>query len=305
MTNMKKIVVLASVLSGLAMGAGNSSAQALTGTLKKIQERGEITLGAREAALPFSYYDDDHRPIGYSIDLCLKVVDAIKAQLKMPNLKTTMVQVASSSRIPLMANGTIDLECGTTSNTAERQKQVAFSVTTFVAGTKFVSKKANNLTDLAALRNKPVVATAGSSNILQISELNAAKSLGLRIASSKDFAEGFLMVETNRASAFFLDDVTLAGLAAGSKNPGDYIISTEALSVEPYALMMRKDDPEFKKSVDAALVALFKSGEINRIYHKWFQTPIPPKGINMSLPMSPTLQKIVATPTDSPNPSAY
>ncbi|MES2026644.1 MAG: amino acid ABC transporter substrate-binding protein [Pseudomonadota bacterium] len=302
---MNKMVVLGSFLSGLVMVAGNSSAQAVTGTLKKIQERGEITLGTREAALPFSYYDDEHRPIGYSIDLCLKVVDAVKAQLKMPNLKVTMVQVASSSRIPLIANGTIDLECGTTSNTAERQKQVGFSVTTFVAGTKFVSKKANNLKDLNALKDKPVVATAGSSNIRQISELNATKNIGMRIASSKDFAEGFLMVETNRASAFFLDDVTLAGLAAGSKSPAEFVISNEALSVEPYALMMRKDDPEFKKTVDAALIATFKSGEINRIYHKWFQTPVPPKGINMGLPMSAPLLKVVAHPTDSPDPAAY
>lgn len=283
----------------------SASAQTSGGTLDKVKERGVISLGVRESALPFSYLDDNHQPIGYSVDLCLRVVESIKSHLEMPDLKVKTVPVASSSRIPLMANGTIDLECGTTSNTADRQKQVGFSVTTFIAGTRFISKKENNLRSLESLRGKKVVATAGSSNLRQISDLNTSKNLGINIAAVKDFGEGFLMVETNRAAAFFLDDITLAGLAAASKNPTDYVISAESLSVEPYAIMVRKDDDAFRKLVNDSLTSLYKSGEIRRIYHKWFQSPVPPKGIAMNVPVSAPLEKAFAQPTDSPHPSDY
>jgi glutamate/aspartate transport system substrate-binding protein len=259
----------------------------------------------RETALPFSYLDDAHQVIGYSVDLCLRVVDGLKTRLNLPQLKVKMVPVASSNRIPLMANGTIDLECGTTSNTAERQKQVAFSSTIFVSSTRFVSKKSAGLADLKALAGKPVVATAGSSNIRQVTELNVAGKYGMRIAPSRDFAEGFLMMETDRAAAFFLDDITLSGLIASSKSPELYVISKEPLSVEPYALMMRKDDPAFKALVDGVLKTTFESGAIQGIYGKWFESAIAPEGVNLQVPMSAALRRAIATPTDSVDPAAY
>ncbi|WP_322012680.1 amino acid ABC transporter substrate-binding protein [Paraburkholderia sp. J12] len=274
-------------------------------TMSKIREKHEITLGVRETALPFSYLDDAHHFVGYSVDLCLRVVDAVKTSLKLPDLKVNMVPIASSNRIPLIANGTVDLECGTTSNTVERQQQVAFSSTIFVSSTRFVSKKSAGLDNLDTLRGKRVVATAGSSNLRQITALNVAHSYNMQISPSRDFAEGFLMMDTDRAAAFFLDDITLSALAASSKNPADFVISKEPLSVEPYALVMRKDDPVFKSIVDGALKSTFESGAIDAIYTRWFESPIPPKGINLHVPVSPALRKAFARPTDSADPASY
>ncbi len=292
-------------VAALAMVVSTSAVAQPTDTLSKIKTKNEIALGVKETAQPFSYLDGAHQFVGYSVDLCLKVVDELKTQLKLPDLKVRMVQVASSNRIPLIANGTVDLECGTTSNTEERQKQVAFSSTIFVSSTRFVSKKSANLTDLKSLEGKAVVATAGSSNIRQITALNAQHKYGMRISPSRDFAEGFLMMSTDRAAAFFLDDITLSGLVANSKTPDEFVISKEPLSVEPYALMMRKDDPAFKKFVDDVLQKTFASGEIKSIYAKWFESAIPPKSINMRVPMSAALQRAIAQPTDSTDPASY
>ncbi|HBP28096.1 amino acid ABC transporter substrate-binding protein [Advenella sp. S44] len=274
-------------------------------TLSKIKQKNEIALGVRETAQPFSYLDASHQFVGYSVDLCLKVVEGIKTHLNQPDLKIRMVPIASSNRIPLMANGTIDLECGTTSNTVERQKQVAFSSTIFVSSTRFVSKKSANLADLSSLAGKAVVATAGSSNIRQITALNVAHKYGMRIAPARDFAEGFLMMETDRAAAFFLDDITLAGLVANAKTPDAYVISKTPLSVEPYALMMRKGDASFKRLVDDVLKSTFASNTIDGIYAKWFESAIPPKSINLRVPMSPALRRAIATPTDSTDAASY
>jgi glutamate/aspartate transport system substrate-binding protein len=296
-----KRLVLAMTLCTLCSVATAQS----SGTIDKIREKQEIALGVRETALPFSYLNDSHQFVGYSVDLCLRVVETVKASLKLPGLKVKLVPIASSNRIPLIANGTIDLECGTTSNTVERQKQVAFSSTIFVSSTRFVSKKSAGFTDLAALKDKPVVATAGSSNLRQITELNATRGYGMRISPSRDFAEGFLLMETDRSAAFFLDDITLSALVASSKNPAEFVISKEPLSVEPYALMMRKGDPTFKSLVDSALKATFESGDIKAIYARWFESPVPPKGINLHVPMSPALSKAIAHPTDSVDPASY
>lgn len=292
-------------VAALALVASTCAVAQPTDTLSKIKNKNEIALGVKETAQPFSYLDQAHQFVGYSVDLCMKVVDALKTQLKLPDLKVRMVPVASSNRIPLIANGTVDLECGTTSNTVERQKQVAFSSTIFVSSTRFVSRKSANLTDLNALSGKAVVATAGSSNIRQITALNAQRKYGMRIAPARDFAEGFLMMSTGRAAAFFLDDITLSGLVANAKTPDEFVISKEPLSVEPYALMMRKDDPAFKKFVDDALQTTFSSGAINSIYAKWFESAIPPKSINLRVPMSPALQRAIAHPTDSTDPASY
>ena len=302
-----KRVLRSSTLAGamaLAFSAAPSFAQD-TGTLAKIKSSGSITVGHRDASIPFSYLDDKQQPMGYSLDLCAKVIEAVKADLKMPSLKVVLQPVTSATRIPLLANGTIDIECGSTTNNASRQQQVAYTMTSFVTANRFISKKADNLKTLADLKGKTVVSTSGTTNIKQITELNAAQNLGLNVLAAKDHAESLLMVDTGRAVAFVMDDILLAGLAANHPNPGQWQMSAEALSVEPYGIMLRKDDPAFKKVVDGAMTALMKSGEINQIYAKWFMQPIPPKGINLNIPMSDSLKKVIASPTDSPDPAAY
>jgi glutamate/aspartate transport system substrate-binding protein len=299
---MKPARILLALAAALAV-VGTAGAQ--EGTLKKIKDSGTITIGHRDASIPFSYYDDKQQPVGYSMDICSRVVDALKAELKMPKLEVKYQLVTSANRIPLMANGTIDLECGSTTNNLERQKQVWFAVTTFVTANRLVAKKSSNIRQLDDMKGKTIVSTAGTTNIKQITELNAARNLGMNVVSANGHSEAFLMVETGRAVAFAMDDILLAGLVASSKSPGDYAIAPEALSVEPYGMMVRKDDAAFKKSVDAAITALFKSGEINKIYARWFTSPIPPKGINMNVPMGAQLRKVIASPTSSGDPKDY
>jgi len=290
-------------LSALLLAAGPVAAQ--EGTLKKIKETNTITLGHRDASIPFSYFDDKQQAVGYAMDLCGKIVDAVKAELKMPNLQVKLNPVTSATRIPLMANGTVDLECGSTTNNLERQKQVSFTITHFVTANRFVSKKAANLKTVDDLKGKTIVSTSGTTNIKQITEINGQKNLGMTILPAKDHAESFLMVETGRAVAFFMDDILLYSLVANSKTPSEYVISADALSVEPYGIMLRKDDPSFKKVVDDAMTKVYKSGEINKIYAKWFQSPVPPKGINLNVPMSEVFKHVVAKPTDSGDPNDY
>ena len=296
-------VFLAVFIAGAMTGAAD--AQELTGTLKKIKEGGSITLGHRDSSIPFSYYDDKQQVIGYAMDICYKVVDAIKAELKMPKIDIKLNPVTSATRIPLMANGTIDLECGSTTNNIERQKQVAFAITHFVTANRFVSKKASNLKTVNDLKGKTVVSTSGTTNIKQANEINVEKKLGMNIIAAKDHAESFLTVETGRAVAFFMDDILLYSLVANSKNPSDWVISADALSVEPYGIMMRKDDAAFKTVVNGAINTLYKSGEINKIYAKWFLRPVPPKGINLNVQMTDVFKKVVAKPTDSGDPKDY
>ncbi|MFZ6723767.1 transporter substrate-binding domain-containing protein [Undibacterium sp. Ji49W] len=299
-----KFSKLLGALIGAGLIAGAAQAQE-TGTLKKIKDTGTITIGVRDSSIPFSYLDDKQSYQGYSIDLCLKVVTSIQKQLGLGALSVKMNPVTSATRIPLMANGTIDLECGSTTNNVERQKQVSFAPTTFVTANRILSKKSSGIKVLADLKGKTVVSTSGTSNLKQLTTLNVDQNLGMNILPAKDHAEAFLMVETGRAVAFVMDDILLASLAANSKAPTDYEISKEALSVEPYGIMMRKDDAAFKKAVDTAISNVLTSGDVNRIYYKWFQQPIPPKGINLNIPMSEQLKAVVAKPTDSGEPSAY
>ena len=279
--------------------------QAQDGTLKKIKDSGSITIGHRDASVPLSYYDDKQQPIGYAMDLCMKIVDAVKAELKMPNLKVNYQLVTSANRIPLMANGTIDLECGSTTNNIARQKEVSFTMTHFVTANRWVAKKSANIKTLNDLKGKTIVSTAGTTNIKQITEINAAQNLGMNIISANGHPEAFQMVETGRAVAFVMDDIILAGLAAQSRTPTDYEISAVGLSVEPYGIMLRKDDKAFKAVADKAMTEVYKSGQINAIWEKWFEKPIPPKGINMHLPMTSAFKKVVAKPTDSGDPKDY
>jgi len=273
--------------------------------LKKIKESGELTLGYRESSIPFSYLDDKAQPVGYSIELCGKVVDAIKAELKMPALKVNRQAVTSQNRIPLVANGTVQLECGSTVNNAERQAQVGFSATSFIVATRFVAKKSANYKTVEDLKGKTVACTSGTNTVKRVRELNEARGLNMTILNGKDHAESMLLVTSGRAEAFFEDDILLTGMVASSADPTGYVLSTEGYSVDPYALMFAKDDPEFKRLVDNTLVGLYRSGEIGKIYERWFMKPIPPKGITLSFPLGAQLQRAFAKPSDSPNPADY
>ena len=295
-----------SLLAGIAAAATLTlPCAAQEGTLKKIKDSGSITIGHRDASVPLSYYDDKQRPVGYALDLCHRIVDAVKRELKMQTLEVKYQLVTSANRIPLMANGTVDLECGSTTNNLERQKQVAFTITHFVTANRFVSKRSSKINKLADLKGKTVVSTAGTTNIKQITEINNQQNLGMNIISANGHPEAFQMVETGRAVAFVMDDILLYSLVAQSRSPKDYVISKEALSVEPYGIMLRKDDKEFKRVADAALSRVYKSGEINKIYDKWFQKPIPPRNINLNVPMSAQLKKVLANPTSSGDPNDY
>ena len=293
------------VAAAFALVAAQPAAAQGGDTLKKIKDSGTITLGHRDTSIPFSYYDDKQQVVGYAMDICMKIVDAVKAELKLQKLDVKLNPVTSATRIPLMANGTIDLECGSTTNNLERQKQVAFTITHFVTANRYVAKKASNIAKLADLKGKTVVSTAGTTNIKWLTEENQKQNLGMNIVAGKDHAESFLMVDTGRAAAFFMDDILLYSLVANARNPGDWAIGSEAYTVEPYGIMLRRDDPAFKKVVDGAVTQLYKSGQINPIYEKWFQKPVPPKGINLNVPMSPQFKKVVANPTDSGDPATY
>jgi len=293
-------------LIAAALCAGPASAQELTGTLKKIKDSGAITIGFRDSSVPFSYLDDNQKPIGFAMDICYKVVDAVKADLKMDKLEVKLNPVTSATRIPLIANGTVDLECGSTTNNVDRQKQVAFTNTHFLTASRFVSKKASKLNSIDDLKGKSVVSTSGTTNIKQLTEANAARNLGINVIAAKDHAEAFLMVETDRAVAFVMDDILLASLAAGSKDPTGYVISKDAFSKpEPYGIMLRKDDAPFKKVVDGATAALYTSADGKKLYDKWFMAAIPPKGLNLNVPMGAEQTKAFAKPSDSADPEAY
>lgn len=295
-----KLVVVLAGAGWLTLAQAQES-----GTLKKIRESGSITLGVRDSSIPFSYLDDKQSYQGYSIDLCMKAVSALQKQLGLSKLNVKMTPVTSATRIPLMENGTIDLECGSTTNDIERQKQVAFAPSMFLTATRLLAKKSSNIKGFADMSGKTLVSTSGTTNMKEVVTLNAAKKLNINIVPAKDHAEAFLMVETGRATAFAMDDILLASLAASSKSPSDYTITHESLTPQPYGIMMRRNDPAFKKVVDDAITAIYKSGEIKRIYAKWFQSPIPPKGINLNWPMGEELKRNFANPTDSGDPAAY
>ena len=277
-----------------------------SGTIKKIRDSGSITIGHRDASIPFSYYDDKQQPVGYAVDLCLRIVDVVRTELKLPKLDVKYQLVTSANRIPLMANGTIDLECGSTTNNLVRQKEVAFTMTHFLTANRIVSKKSANLKSVDDLKGKTMVSTSGTTNITQLTELNKSKNMGMNIIPANGHAEAFQMVETGRAVGFAMDDILLYSLVASSRNPSEYVISDFALSLpEPYGIMLRRDDPAFKKIVDNAMTQIYKSGEIAKIYDKWFLSPIPPKGINLNVPMSPLFKNVMSRPTDSGDPTAY
>jgi glutamate/aspartate transport system substrate-binding protein len=270
----------------------------LTGTLKKIKDTDTISLGHRESSVPFSYYNDKEQVIGYSQDLMMHVVAAVKKDLKLPHLKVTMTPVTSQNRIPLVQNGTVDIACGSATNNLERQKQVAFSDTIFVIGTRLLTRKDSGIKDFADLAGKNVVTTAGTTSERLLRKLNEDKKMGMNIISAKDHSESFLTLETGRAVAFMMDDALLAGQRATAKHPKDWIIVGKPMSNEAYGCMMRKDDPQFKALVDKTFAKVMKSGEAAKIYKKWFMSPVPPKGMNLDFPMSDDMKAAFKNPND-------
>jgi len=302
----KYLKALGLTLAAVTLAAPPLAAQELSGTLKRIKDTGSITIGHRDASIPFSYYDDKQQPVGFAMDICSQVVDAIKAELKLARIDVKYALVTSANRIPLMANGTIDLECGSTTNNIERQKQVSFTNTHYVTASRYVTKKASRIASIDDLKGKRVVSTSGTTNIKQLNDVNNERKLGINVLPANGHAEAFLMVETDRAVAFVMDDILLASLVASSKTPAAYQISSDAFSPpEPYGIMLRRDDADFKRVVDAATAKIYKSGEIDKIYAKWFQNPIPPKGLNLNVAMDPVLKKAFQNPTDSGDPAKY
>ena len=284
---MRKTLAAAAALCALGWTA--ALAQDLTGTLKKIKDSGSITIGHRETSIPFSYLDDKQQPIGYSMDLCAAIVEEVKKELAMSQLNVKFNPVTPQTRIPLMENGTIDLECGSTTNTLTRQKQVSFAPTTFITGTKLVVKKSARVKSYRDLKGKTVVVTQGTTNERVIKALSDKENLGIRFLNAKDHAESFLTVESGRAVAFAMDDVLLYGLVAKAKNPRDYEVVGEYLSYDPYGIMFRKNDDAFGVVVRRALAGLMRSGEIQKIYDKWFVGKLP-SGETLSMPMQPLLK---------------
>ncbi len=267
-------------------------------TLKKIKDSASITLGHRESSIPFSYYDEKQQVIGYSHELMLKVVDDVKTNLKLNKLDIKLMPVTSANRITLIQNGTVDIECGSTTNNLERQKQVSFSTTIFVIGTKLMTKKDSGIRDFADLAGKNAVTTAGTTSERLLRKMNEEKQMKMNIISAKDHGESFLTLETGRAVAFMMDDALLFGEMAKAKRASDWIVTGTAQSKEAYGCMVRKDDPEFKKMVDAALTRVMTSGEAEKIYTKWFLNPIPPKGLNLNMPLSDEMRIAYKMPND-------
>ncbi|WP_035058849.1 amino acid ABC transporter substrate-binding protein [Andreprevotia chitinilytica] len=293
---MRKMLTIAAALA-TAFTATAHAEETLTGTLKKIKDSGTVVVGVRDASQPFSYLVGN-KYVGYSVDLCNQLTDQLQKTLKLKSLDVVYQPVTSSTRIPLMQNGTIDLECGSTTNSMERQKAVAFGVNMFWVDVRMAVKKNSGITSLTDLNGKAVVTTTGTTSDRYIKQNEKGKSLDVKNLYGKDHDESFLMMETGRASAFVMDDVLLYGKIAASKSPADFAVVGETLSSEPYGIMLRKDDAQFKKFVDDSLIKIYKSDEINKIYAKWFTTPIPPKGINMNMPMSNKLKDAFAHPTD-------
>lgn len=277
--------------------AGNNAA-ATSGTLEKIKQSGTVVLGYRDSSIPFSYIaDNPNQPVGFAHDLQLQVVEALKKELNNPNLKIRYNLVTSQNRIPLVSNGTVDLECGSTTNNKERQQQVDFSVGFFQVGSRLLTATDSGVKDFADLKGKKLVTTAGTTSERYIRQHEKELGIG-EVISAKDHAESFLMLQNGRAAAFMMDDILLAGEKSKAKDPNKWVIVGTAPIQEVYGCMLRKGDAGFKKVVDDAIKATYTSGQINDMYKKWFEQPIPPKNINLNFPMSDALKALINNPHD-------
>ena len=277
-----------------AVAAGAASAQA-NDTLAKIKSAGKVVLGTRDSSAPLAYTLGDGKYVGYHVELCERVLKAIA-----PQAKIEYAVVTSQNRIPLVQNGTVDIECGSTTNNQARQKDVAFAVTTYVTEVRTAVRADSGITSIAQLKDRTVATTTGTTSVQTLRKNERAQGINFKEVYGKDHSDSFLLLESGRADAFVMDDNILAGLIANSKSPKDFKIVGEVLNVEPIAIMFRKDDAAFKKAVDDQLVAMMKSGEVQKIYDKWFMSPIPPKNVNVNLAMGNTLKGLIAAPNDKP-----
>ncbi|MFM0001508.1 glutamate/aspartate ABC transporter substrate-binding protein [Paraburkholderia dipogonis] len=285
-------------LATFAVVSTTASAQETQSTLAKIQNGNSISIGHRETSVPFSYVDTNNQVIGFSQDICNRIIDAVKAKTGRPDLRVRFIPVTSQNRIPLVQNGTVDLECGVTTNLTARQNQVAFSNTFFVATTRLLTRKDSGIKDFADLTGKTVVTNQGTTSERLLRKMNEEKKMNMQIISAKDYGEGRVTLETGRAVAYMMDDVLLAGARSLTAKPADWVIVGTPQSSEAYGFMLRKDDPEFRKLVDDVMIHEMKSGDIKAMYDKWFMKPVPPKGINFDFPMSEGLEKLYAAPND-------
>ena len=291
---MKLSVLMTAILLTAATGAQAAD------TLAKIASSNKITMAYRESSVPFSYLDGPTKPIGFSVELSYAIVAAVKQKLNKPDLEVNWMAVTSQNRIPLLQNGTVDVECGSTTNNSARGKDVSFAINHFYTGTRLLVKKTSNVKDYADLKGKKIAITTGTTNMLVVRKYNEDKKLDIDILGAKDHADALLLVESDRATAFAMDDILLYGLRSNSKNPAELEVVGEALQVEPYACMLPKDDPQFKALVDGVIVGMMKSGEFEKLYTKWFLNPIPPKNLPIGLPLSDDLRQNIKTPTDKP-----
>ena len=289
------LALAAAVLTGLAVV---STAQA--DTLKKIADAGKITVSYRESSVPFSYLAGGGNAVGFSADVTTAIVDAVKKSLNNPNIKVEYQSVTSQNRIPLLQNGTIDLECGSTTNNSTRGKDVQFALNHFYTGTRLLAKKSSGVKNYGDLAKKVVASTTGTTNAQVIRKYNADKNLGMEVVLGKDHDDSVLMVDSGRATAFAMDDILLFGLMGNAKNPAEWEVVGDSLQVEPYACMMRKDDPKFQELVNGVIGGMMKSGDFDKLYTKWFMSPIPPKGQNLNLPMSKELRDNLKALSDKP-----
>ncbi|HEY0822114.1 MAG TPA: amino acid ABC transporter substrate-binding protein [Rhizobacter sp.] len=294
--NNLRIRAIVCCLVGLPLSAAAQS----EATLDKVKRTGSIAVAYRESSIPFSYLGNEAKPTGFGWEICSKIVDRVRTATGRRDLKVVAQAVTSQNRIPLLQNGTIDIECGSTTNNSDRARQVAFAVNYFYTGTRLLVKASSPVKSIADLKGKTVVSTVGTTNFQVLRKVNAERNIGFELLGAKDHAESALLVQQGRADAFGMDDILLYGLRASSQNPAELAVVGDALQVEPYAIMVRKDDPAFKKLVDETLAALMQGGEFEALYKKWFQSPIPPKGINLNAPMSQELRDNLKALSDKP-----
>lgn len=295
----RKTIAQAVLLAAALCSAATASA---TDTLARIRETRSITLAHREASVPFSYLVDDkngnRQAVGYAVDVCLKLVDAVKKELKLPQLKINYLLVTGSTRIPVIAEGKADLECGSTTNNAERRKQVAFTIPHFYAATRMLVRVDSGIKNWTDLRGKKVVTTKGTTTIKLLNDRDKVRALGLKLVEGNDHNNSFHMVETFEADAFPMDDVLLYGLRANAKEPEKYAVIGEPLSTEPYAIMLNKDDTAFKAFIDKELARLMTDGDVSKLYQKWFKNPVSPKGATLNMEMGVLLRDTLRFPSD-------
>jgi len=297
---MKSISILIAALLAGAGVAATVSAQELAGTLKKIKDTGRVVMGTRDSSAPLAYTLGGGKYTGYHVELCEKIIDTVRKRINAPAVKIEYTLVTSQNRIPLVENGTVDIECGSTTNNAARQKQVAFGLTTYVTEVRMAVKAASGIKSINQLNGRNVVTTTGTTSVQHMRKHERAAGIDFKEIYGKDHADSFLLLESGRADAFVMDDNILAGNIANAKNPKDFVITGEVLSVEPIAVMFRKDDTQFKSTVDDAIRGMMKSGELEKLYARWFQSPIPPRNSNLDMPMGATLKGLIANPNDRP-----